>query len=138
MLPVSPPARRAAGLRRARDHGACHAHQRQIRRDRRSRRREGQPKAAAGHAERSFIEAADHARERLTEAAHRTETAVREGTETLRAQSRVYADSASAQFDEAQRYVVEKVKERPGAALLAGVGVGVLIGLLLSSRGDRR
>jgi ElaB/YqjD/DUF883 family membrane-anchored ribosome-binding protein len=95
-------------------------------------------KTAARHAERSFIEATDHARERLTEAAHRTETAVREGMETLRAQSRVYADTATAQFDEAQRYVVEKVKERPGTALLAGVGVGVLIGLLLSSRSDRR
>lgn len=95
-------------------------------------------KSAAKHAERSFIDAADQARDRLTEAAHRTETAVRDGMETLRAQSRVYADTATAQFDDAQRYVVEKVKERPVTATLAGIGVGVLIGLLLSSRGDRR
>ncbi|MCF8503719.1 MAG: hypothetical protein K9G59_02300 [Caulobacter sp.] len=95
-------------------------------------------KSAAKHAERSFIDAADQARDRLTEAAHRTEAAVRDGMETLRAQSRAYADTATAQFDDAQRYVVEKVKERPVTATLAGIGVGVLIGLLLSSRGDRR
>lgn len=95
-------------------------------------------KSAAKHAERSFIDAADQARDRLTEAAHRTEAAVREGMETLRVQSRVYADSATAQLDDAQRYVVEKVKERPATALLAGVGFGVLVGLLLASRGDRR
>lgn len=95
-------------------------------------------KTAAKHAERSFIEAADQARDRLTEAAHRTEAAVRDGMETLRAQSRAYADTAGQSLEEAQRYVVEKVKERPIAATLAGLGVGVLIGLLLSSRGDRR
>ncbi|WP_245863788.1 hypothetical protein [Caulobacter mirabilis] len=95
-------------------------------------------KNAAKTAERSFVEAADAARERLTEAAHRTEAAVREGLETLRAQSRAYADTAGEQFDQAQRYVVERVKERPVTATLAGVGVGLLIGLLLASRSDRR
>ena len=95
-------------------------------------------KSAAKHAERSFIDATDQARERLTDAAHRTEAAVREGMETLRAQGRAYADTATTQFDEAQRYVVEKVKERPVAATLAGIGGGVLLGLLLSSRSDRR
>lgn len=95
-------------------------------------------KSAAKHAERSFVDAADQARERLTEAAHRTETAVRESMETLRAQTRAYADTAGQQIDEAQRYVVERVKERPVTATLAGLGVGVLIGLLLAGRGGRR
>lgn len=95
-------------------------------------------KSAAKNAERSFVDATDQARERLTDAAHRTEAAVREGMETLRAQSRAYADTATHQFDEAQRYVVDRVKERPVTATLAGVGVGLLIGLLLASRGDRR
>jgi len=36
--------------------------------------------------------------------------------------------------EEAQRYVMERVKERPMTATLAGLGVGVLIGLLLSNR----
>ena len=95
-------------------------------------------KSAALHAERGFVDAADQARERLTEAAHRTETAVREGMETLRAQSRAYADSAGQQFDQAQSYVVAKVKERPVESALVTLGVGVVIGLLLASRGDRR
>lgn len=95
-------------------------------------------KSAARHAERSFSEAADQTRERLTEAAQRTQAAVRDGLDTLRAQTRVYADTASQQMDVAQRYVVERVKERPVTATLAGVGVGVLIGLLLAGRGGRR
>ena len=95
-------------------------------------------KSAAKSAERSFVDAADQAREKLTEAAARTEAAVREGIETLRAQSRAYADTASEQFDAASQYVVERVKERPVTATLAGLGVGLLIGLLLASRSDRR
>jgi ElaB/YqjD/DUF883 family membrane-anchored ribosome-binding protein len=95
-------------------------------------------KTAAKHAERSFVDATEQARERLTEAANRTEAAVREGIDTLRAQSRAYADTAGEQFEVAQRYVVERVKERPVTATLAGIGVGVLIGLLLAGRGDRR
>jgi ElaB/YqjD/DUF883 family membrane-anchored ribosome-binding protein len=95
-------------------------------------------KSAAKHAERSFIDAADQAREKLTEAASRTEAAVREGIETLRAQSRAYTDNAGEQFEVAQRYVVDRVKERPVTATLAGIGVGLLIGLLLAGRGDRR
>ena len=37
--------------------------------------------------------------------------------------------------DDAQRYVVERVKERPVTAALAGLGLGFLLGVLLSSRG---
>jgi YjbE family integral membrane protein len=81
---------------------------------------------------RSFIDATDQAREKLTEAASRTEAAVREGIETLRAQSRAYTDNAGEQFEVAQRYVVDRVKERPVTATLAGIGVGLLIGLLLA------
>ena len=95
-------------------------------------------KSAARHAERSSVDAADQAREKRTEAAARTEAAVREGIETLRAQSRAYADNASEQFDVAQRYVVERVKERPVTAAVASLGVGLLIGLLLAGRSDRR
>lgn len=95
-------------------------------------------KNAAKHAERSLVEATDQARDRLAEAAHRTETAVREGMETLKAQSRAYADTAGTQLDEAQRYVVGKVRERPVEAALVTLGMGVVIGLLLAGRGDRR
>lgn len=87
---------------------------------------------AVEHAERSFTEAAHAARVSLTEAAKRVEKSVAEGYETLRAQSRAYTDTAGQQIEEAQRYVSERVRERPITATLAGVGVGVLIGLLIA------
>jgi ElaB/YqjD/DUF883 family membrane-anchored ribosome-binding protein len=69
----------------------------------------------------------------FAEAAKRIEAAVQDGIEQLRAQSRAYADTAGQQLDVAQQYVTERVKERPLAATGAALGVGVLIGLLLSA-----
>lgn len=87
---------------------------------------------AVDHAERSFAEAANAARVSLTEAAKRVEKSVAEGFETLRAQSRTYTDTAGQQLEDAQRYVSERVRERPITTTLAGLGVGVLIGLLIA------
>jgi len=84
------------------------------------------------HAERSFVEAATAAKASLAEAAKRVEQSVAEGFDTLRAQSRTYTDTAGQQLDDAQRYVTERVRERPLTATLAGLGVGVLIGLLIA------
>jgi len=84
------------------------------------------------HAERSFVEAATAAKASLAEAAKRVEKSVAEGLDTLRAQSRTYTDTAGQQLDDAQRYVTERVRERPLTATLAGLGVGVLIGLLIA------
>lgn len=95
-------------------------------------------KSAATHAEQSFHEVAEQAKASIAEAANRAEAAIREGLETFRAQSRTYADTANHQFDVAQKYVTERVKERPMTATLAGIGVGLLLGLLLAGRGDRR
>lgn len=93
-------------------------------------------KAAAAdgvdQAERSFVEAAHAAKASLAEAAKRVEKSVAEGLDTLRAQSRTYTDTAGQQLDDAQRYVTERVRERPLTATLAGLGVGVLIGLLIA------
>ena len=61
---------------------------------------------------------------------------MQEGLETLRTQTRVYADTAGQSIDEAQRYLTDKVLERPLTATFAALGVGVLIGVLLS--GGRR
>ena len=69
----------------------------------------------------------------FAEAAKRIEQVVQDGLEQLRAQSRTYADTAGQQLDTAQQYVTERVKERPLAATGAALGVGVLIGLLLSA-----
>ena len=92
--------------------------------------------------------------ERLKEFANRAERIVREGADDLRGRAdqlrgraREYAeefrgrasdyyDEAQDRFDVAQRYLVERVQERPIASTLAAVGVGVVLGLLLS--GGRR
>jgi ElaB/YqjD/DUF883 family membrane-anchored ribosome-binding protein len=89
---------------------------------------------AADHGERAFAEAVSAAERTLSDAAKTAEKVFREGVESLRSQTRVYTDSASQRVDEAQRYVMERVKERPMTATLAGLGVGVLLGLLLSNR----
>jgi ElaB/YqjD/DUF883 family membrane-anchored ribosome-binding protein len=95
--------------------------------------------AALDHAERSFGEAASAAKSHfadtkanLTDAAKRIEQSLTQGLETLRAQTRTYTDTAGQQVDEAGRYASERIRERPITATLAGLGVGVLLGLLLA------
>lgn len=81
--------------------------------------------AVKAEAQRSFQEAAKH-----------FENVVHEGVEQIRAQTRAYADTAGQQLEEAQRYMTERVKERPLTSAAAALGVGVLIGLVLA--GGRR
>ena len=95
---------------------------------------EARADGAANAAERSFQEAVDAAERKITEAARRAEQVLREGVDNLRSHSREYGETATQQFDEAQRYVVERVKERPLTATVAGLGIGLVIGLLLSNR----
>ena len=73
------------------------------------------------------------AQKSFADAARRIEAVVQDGIEQLRAQSRTYADTAGQQIDQAQTFMTERVKERPLAATGAALGIGVLIGLLLSS-----
>jgi len=92
---------------------------------------------AAEASQKNLNEALDSAERVIREAARRMEKVVREGVETLREQADPYRDMAGQQFDEAQKYVVERVKERPVTATLAGLGVGLLLGLLLANRGSK-
>lgn len=92
---------------------------------------------AADHGERSFNEAMNAAERTLAEATKSAEKVFKEGVEALRAQTRNYTDNAGERVDEAQKYLVERVKERPVTAALTGLGVGLLIGLLLSSGRSR-
>ena len=93
-------------------------------------------KAAASSASASAQLLAEDAQRTFRDAAKQFERAVQEGVEQIRAQSRAYADTAGEQLEEAQRYVVEHVRERLLAATGVAVGLGVVIGLLLA--GGRR
>jgi ElaB/YqjD/DUF883 family membrane-anchored ribosome-binding protein len=93
--------------------------------------------SAAETGQEKLNEAVDLADKALRDAAKRIEKAVREGVETIRAQSGPYRENATQQFDEAQKFVVERIKERPLVATLAGLGVGLLLGLLMASRSDK-
>ncbi|MBV9993652.1 MAG: hypothetical protein JO127_00435 [Caulobacteraceae bacterium] len=87
--------------------------------------------------QRGLNEALEHAERSLNEAARRAEKALREGVEALKAQTEGYRADAGEQFDQAQKYVLERVKERPVTATLAGLGVGLLLGLLLANRSSK-
>ncbi|HXU99084.1 MAG TPA: hypothetical protein VG166_01130 [Caulobacteraceae bacterium] len=89
---------------------------------------------ASEKGQKAFADALAAAQQTIADAAKAAERALRDGAETLRAQTKEYRDSAGAQLDDAQRYVLERVRERPVTAALAGLGAGLLLGLLLSNR----
>jgi ElaB/YqjD/DUF883 family membrane-anchored ribosome-binding protein len=93
--------------------------------------------ATIDHAARIAAEDAAESERSLAELAKRAEKAIQEGLAELRLRSRDYADVAGEQFDVAQKYVVDRVQERPVAATLTALGIGVVMGMLLSS-GRRR
>jgi len=74
------------------------------------------------------------AQKAVADAAKRIEATVQQALEQVRAQSRVYADVAGEQFDEASRVASEQIRARPLAATGAALGIGVLIGMLLASK----
>jgi ElaB/YqjD/DUF883 family membrane-anchored ribosome-binding protein len=85
-------------------------------------------------ARKALREALASAERGLSEAAKSAEKIIREGIETLRAQNPDMRAAESA-VDGAQRFLVERVRERPVTAALAGVGLGLLLGLMLAGRG---
>lgn len=72
----------------------------------------------------------------LREFAHRAEQAARESAEELRRQAQEYFEEGRHRLDEAQRILVERVKEKPVESALVTFGVGVIVGLILG--GGRR
>jgi ElaB/YqjD/DUF883 family membrane-anchored ribosome-binding protein len=90
--------------------------------------------AATEQGKQTLQEALAHAERTISDAVKAVDGAFRDGIEKLREQSKPITENAGQQFDEAQRYVSEHVKERPMTAVLAGVGVGLVLGLLLSNR----
>ena len=47
---------------------------------------------------------------------------------------REYYDDAAERFEEAQRYVIERVQERPVQSTAIALGVGFVLGLLIAGR----
>ena len=78
----------------------------------------------------------------VTEAAvadliNRVEAMFREGLKALGAQSKPLIDNAEDQLEAAQKAVSDQVRNRPLTATAMALGVGVVIGVLLST-GRRR
>jgi ElaB/YqjD/DUF883 family membrane-anchored ribosome-binding protein len=92
------------------------------------------PEDAADVANDTAAKISADAQKAIAEAAKRIESAVQQGLEQLRNQSRVYADVAGEQLDEATRLASEQIRARPLAATGAALGIGVLIGMLLASK----
>lgn len=88
----------------------------------------------ADQGQQALKEAIAAAERTITEAARALERAAREAIDMLRSQTKSYTGNAGQHVDEAQRYITERVKERPMTATLAGLGVGFVLGLLLSNR----
>lgn len=76
----------------------------------------------------------DQDKDRVREFADRAEQAAREKLYEARERAREAYDEAYERFDAAQRYIVERVQERPLQSTLAAVGVGVILGMMLSGR----
>jgi ElaB/YqjD/DUF883 family membrane-anchored ribosome-binding protein len=72
--------------------------------------------------------------DRAERAAHRAETVLHDGIETLRTQTRVYADQAADRIERTQQAVSEQVREKPLTGLAIAAGAGLVLGLLIGSR----
>jgi ElaB/YqjD/DUF883 family membrane-anchored ribosome-binding protein len=98
----------------------------------------GEARAAAGsladHGQKAISDVAAIAERSIAEASRTAERALRDGLEALRAHAKTYTEDAGEGVDVAQRYVLKRVKDRPVTATLTGLGIGLLIGLLLSNR----
>lgn len=60
-----------------------------------------------------------------------------ETLQSLRSNAGPYVDDASERFATAEKYLVERVQKQPLTTTLAVLGVGVLVGLLLSGGRSR-
>jgi ElaB/YqjD/DUF883 family membrane-anchored ribosome-binding protein len=54
--------------------------------------------------------------------------------DTARVRGQEYYDEAQERLDEAQRYITERVQERPVQSTAIALGVGVVLGMLLAGR----
>jgi ElaB/YqjD/DUF883 family membrane-anchored ribosome-binding protein len=92
---------------------------------------------AVERGQEGLSDAMELAERNIRDAAKRIDKAVRDGVEAIKTQSAPYRENAGQQIDEAQKYLSDRVRERPLTATLAGIGVGLLLGLLLANRSSR-
>ena len=90
--------------------------------------------SATVHGQRALNEAVSAAERTIHNATRSAEKLLRESLEALRTQTAPYTEEAIEHIEEGQRYISDHVKQRPISYTLAGLGVGLLLGLLLSSR----
>jgi len=64
----------------------------------------------------------------------RADQVVQDSLERIRLKGRVYAEDAEQRLEVAQKYMVERVHERPLTITFAALGFGVLLGLLMGGR----
>ena len=95
----------------------------------------------ADQADKAASRAGDQAESRIAKladkaeaAARRAETVLHDGIETLRTQTRAYADQAADRMETAQRVVTERVREKPLTGVAIAAGVGLVVGMLIGSR----
>lgn len=79
-------------------------------------------------------EALATAQAKLTETAKAAQDALKTQADALMVRTKAYRENAGQQFNDAQEYLVERIKERPVTAAFTGLGVGLILGLLLSNR----
>ncbi len=87
-------------------------------------------------ARKATADAAAETSRAINDLARRAGSAVQERFDDLGVNPREYTDYASQKVDSAQQYLTDRINERPVPAALAALGVGVVLGLLLS--GSRR
>lgn len=90
--------------------------------------------APAVEAPETAARIAADAQKAIADAAKRIEAAVARGMEQVRTQSKVYADAAGDQIDEAAKLASDHIRARPLISTGAALGIGILIGLLIAPR----
>jgi ElaB/YqjD/DUF883 family membrane-anchored ribosome-binding protein len=83
-------------------------------------------------AHKATVEAAAETGRAIGDLASRTRAAVKDKLDEIGVDPKPYVDYAGEKFDDAQDYLVAKIKEKPVQAALAALGVGFVVGFLLA------
>jgi ElaB/YqjD/DUF883 family membrane-anchored ribosome-binding protein len=78
--------------------------------------------------------ATDHGQRALSEAIGAAERFLTDILDGLRTQTASYTEEAMHHLEDGQHYVTDQVKQRPMTFTLAGLGVGLLLGLVIAGR----